>query len=346
MKKLFIFALIILVSYEAYIIFIKSTSFTESQVSFHYDKNKMTINDLGDSLVAHHIIPEKFSFTLLAPLFDIENKTKTGSFLVKHTSNLFSVLRMLRNNQQPIVKFILNKVRTKSELAKLVSTTFTTDSLQAIEFLNSNDSLAQFNIDTTQLFTLFIPNTYEFYWNTSMSKLLKKMKDAQSQFWNQKNRIYKATQIGLTPEQVYTLASIVEEETNNDSDKILIASVYQNRLKKSMPLQACPTIKYAMQDFTITRIYEKYLTNPSPYNTYKNTGLPPGPICTPSPNTIDLVLNAPKTVYLYFVAKADFSGYHHFSSNYEEHNRYANEYQKKLDEYQAKKKAKEQIKTQ
>lgn len=346
MRKLFIFALIILVSYEVYIIFIKSTSFSDAQVSFHYDKTKMTINDLGDSLVVHHIIPEKISFTLLAPLFDIENKTKTGSFLVKHKSSLFSVLRMLRNNQQPIVKFILNKVRTKGELAKLVSTTFTTDSLQAIKFLNSNDSLAQFNIDTTQLFTLFIPNTYEFYWNTSMSKLVKKMKDAQSHFWNQKNRFSKATQLGLSTEQVYTLASIVEEETNNDSDKILIASVYQNRLKKSMPLQACPTIKYAMQDFTITRIYEKYLSNPSPYNTYQNTGLPPGPICTPSPNTIDLVLNAPKTDYLYFVAKADFSGYHHFSATYDEHNRYAKEYQKKLDEYQAKKKVKEQTTTQ
>jgi UPF0755 protein len=345
MKKLFIFALLILMSYETYILFIKSTSFKESQVSFHYDKTTMTINDLGDSLVAHQIVPEKFSFVLLAPLFDIENKTKTGSFLVKHSSNLFSILRMLRNNQQPIVKFILNKVRTRGELAKLVSTTFTTDSLKAIEFLNCNDSLAQFNIDTTQLFTLFIPNTYEFYWNTSMSKLLKKMKDAHSQFWNQKNRTNRAMNLGLSSEQVYTLASIVEEETNNDSDKILIASVYQNRLKKSMPLQACPTIKYAMQDFTLTRIYEKYLNNTSPYNTYKNTGLPPGPICTPSPNTIDLVLNAPKTDYLYFVAKADFSGYHHFSASYEEHNRYAKEYQKKLDEFQAKKKAKEPLKT-
>ena len=340
MKKLILFALLILICYETYIVFIKSTSFPETQMSFHYDKSRMSINDLGDSLVANHIIPEKISFTLLAPLFDIQNKTKTGSFLVKKKANLFSILRMLRNNQQPIVKFILNKVRTKGELAKLISTTFTTDSNDAALYLNSNDSLAQFNIDTTQLFTLFIPKTYELYWNTSMSKLLKKMKDAEAQFWNGNNRNSKAAQKGLSQEQVYTLASIVEEETNNDSDKILIASVYQNRLKKSMPLQACPTIKYAMQDFTITRIYEKYLTNPSPYNTYQNLGLPPGPICTPSPNTIDLVLNAPKTDYLYFVAKADFSGYHHFSSTYEEHNRYAKEYQKKLDEYQAKKKLK------
>ncbi|MEN9598557.1 MAG: endolytic transglycosylase MltG, partial [Bacteroidota bacterium] len=156
-------------------------------------------------------------------------------------------------------------------------------------------------------------------------------------FWNEKNRKEKAAAKNLSTEAVYTLASIVEEETNYASDKTKIASVYLNRLTKQMPLQACPTIKYAMQDFTITRIYEKYLVNPSPYNTYKNKGLPPGPICTPSPTTIDLVLDAPNTDYLYFVAKSDFSGYHHFSSTYEEHDKYAKEYQKKLDEYMLKK---------
>jgi UPF0755 protein len=170
-----------------------------------------------------------------------------------------------------------------------------------------------------------------------MPKLLQKMKTEESLFWSKNNRLAKANSIGLTKNEVYTLASIVEEETNYDTDKTIIASVYQNRLKQKMPLQACPTIKYAMQDFTLTRIYEKYLTNPSPYNTYIKAGLPPGPICTPAPKTIDLVLNAPSTNYFYFVAKADFSGYHHFSATYEEHSRFAKEYQLKLDEYQAKK---------
>jgi UPF0755 protein len=204
-------------------------------------------------------------------------------------------------------------------------------------YLTSNDSLAPFDTDTTQVLSLFIPNTYEFYWSTPMTKLLQKMKTEEGIFWSKNNRLAKAESIGLSKNEVYTLASIVEEETNYDSDKTIIASVYQNRLKKKMPLQACPTIKYAMQDFTLTRIYEKYLTNPSPYNTYKKAGLPPGPICTPAPKTIDLVLNAPSTNYYYFVAKADFSGYHHFSATYEEHNKFANDYQLKLDEYQAKK---------
>jgi UPF0755 protein len=175
-----------------------------------------------------------------------------------------------------------------------------------------------------------------------MTKIIQKMKAAADVFWSNNQRLEKAKALGLSKNEVYTLASIVEEETNKDADKTIIASVYQNRLKINMPLQACPTIKYAMQDFTITRIYDKYLTNPSPYNTYKNKGLPPGPIGTPSPKTIDLVLDAPHTDYIYFVAKADFSGYHHFSSNYAEHMKFAKEYQLKLDEYQAKKLLKDQ----
>jgi UPF0755 protein len=232
---------------------------------------------------------------------------------------------------------VLNKVRTRGELAKLIGNNLAVDSLTAAQFFNSNDSLAAFGTDTTQLLSLFIPNTYTMYWSTTLPKLMQKMKDQHDQFWKANDRKAKAAAIGMTPNQVYTLASIVEEECNYDSDKSLIASVYQNRLQKNMRLQACPTIKFAMQDFTITRIYEKYLTNPSPYNTYRNLGLPPGPICTPSPKTIDLVLNAPKTNYLYFVAKADFSGYHHFSATFEEHSKFAKEYQLKLDEYQKRK---------
>lgn len=295
------------------------------------------IEQLADTLVAQKIIFEKTSFLLFAKVFQIESKLKPGKFNVKSKSNIISILRMLRNNQQATVKLVLNKVRTKGELARLIAVQFERDSSAIHHFLNSNDSLKPFDTDTTQLFTILIPNTYEFYWSSSMSQILSKFKKAQVRFWEQNNRKQKAAEKGMSQNQIYTLASIVEEETNFDSDKSLIASVYQNRLKQEMPLQACPTIKFAMQDFTITRIYEKYLTNASPYNTYRVKGLPPGPICTPAPKTIDLVLDAPKTDYIYFVAKADFSGYHHFSNNYAEHDRHAKEYQKKLDEYQAKK---------
>jgi UPF0755 protein len=186
---------------------------------------------------------------------------------------------------------------------------------------------------------MIIPDTYNFYWDASLDKIFQKLHDASISFWTKNGRENKLATSHLSKLEVYTLASIVDEETNYDSDKYKIASVYINRLQKQMPLQACPTIKYAMKDFSLTRIYDKYLSNPSLYNTYKHKGLPPGPICTPSPKTIDIVLNAPKTDYLFFVAKSDFSGYHHFSTNFAEHNSYAKEYQKALDIYMAEKQA-------
>jgi len=335
MKKLLAILLSVIVFYLFFIVFVKSTRFSSEQVYFEY-KNE-GLSQLADSLVAKKIIYEKTSFLLLAKVLKVEDKIKAGKFLVKRKTSLLDLIRMLRNNRQATVKLVLNKVRTKGEFAKLIASAFEKDSTAVMAFLSSNDSLKGFDTDTTQFFTLLIPNTYEFYWSSSMAQILGKLQKEQIHFWSQNNRIQKAATKGLTKNHIYTLASIVEEETNYDSDKSLIASVYQNRLKKQMPLQACPTIKYAMQDFTITRIYEKYLSNASPYNTYRVKGLPPGPICTPAAKTIDLVLEAPKTDYIYFVAKADFSGYHHFSNNYAEHDRYAKEYQKKLDEYQAKK---------
>ncbi|MEY4051670.1 MAG: endolytic transglycosylase MltG [Chitinophagia bacterium] len=335
MKKWILIALLVLVTYSSYTLFIKVTHFTTEKESFEYKAGGL--NALADSLSNKKIIRDKTSFLIFAKFLNVEDRIKPGKFLIVKNTSLINLIRILRNNQQARVKFILNKVRTKGDLAKLVASTFSIDSIDCIQYLNNNDSLAPFGTDTTQVLSLFIPNTYEFYWSTPMPKLLQKMKTEESLFWSKNNRLAKAASIGLTKNEVYTLASIVEEETNYDSDKTIIASVYQNRLKKKMPLQACPTIKYAMQDFTLTRIYEKYLSNPSPYNTYKKAGLPPGPICTPAPKTIDLVLNAPITNYFYFVAKADFSGYHHFSATYEEHSKFAKEYQLKLDEYQAKK---------
>ena len=335
MKKLLSILLSVIVFYLFFIVLIKSTHFKGEQVYIQY--NNEGLNQLADSLVAKKIIYEKTSFLLLAKVLKVEEKIKAGRFLVKKKTSLLDLIRMFRNNQQATVKLILNKVRTKGELAKLIAKAFDRDSAAVMTYLSSNDSLQAFDTDTTQLFTLLIPNTYEYYWSSSMAQILSKLQKAQIYFWSQNNRIQKAATKGMRQNQIYTLASIVEEETNFDSDKSLIASVYQNRLEKQMPLQACPTIKYAMQDFTITRIYEKYLSNASPYNTYRIKGLPPGPICTPAAKTIDLVLDAPETDYIYFVAKADFSGYHHFSNNYAEHDRYAKEYQKKLDAYQAKK---------
>jgi UPF0755 protein len=177
--------------------------------------------------------------------------------------------------------------------------------------------------------TLFIPNTYEFYWNTSADKFIERMYVEYKHFWS-KSRLNKAQKIKLTPEQVIILASIVEEETIKDDEKPTVAGVYLNRLHKNIRLQADPTVRFAVGDFEIKRILNKHLKIDSPYNTYKYAGLPPGPICIPTISSIDAVLNYKKHDYLYFCAKDDFSGYHAFAKTLKQHNINATKYRKAL----------------
>ncbi len=333
-----ILILLIIFGVSAWLVFGSNTSFTENQRYFIIEQGKTEKSIVLQTLKENGIVSQTFGLSMIGTVSPVWSKIKPGKYEVRKGQSAFDIARMLRNGKQAELKLVINKLRTASDLAKLIGKQFNTDSATAMNFLSSNDSLQQLNTDTTQLFTTIIPDTYIFYWNTPLIKILKKLKDNSDLFWEKNDRLIKAKAKGLSKNEAYTLASIVEEETNFDSDKYKIASVYLNRLNKGMPLQACPTIKYAMQDFTITRIYEKYLSNPSPYNTYRKKGLPPGPICTPSPKTIDIVLNAPETDYLFFVAKSDFSGYHHFSNNYATHDKYAKEYQKQLDIYMANKK--------
>lgn len=341
MKRILAWAFLLVVfagSVTAWLLFGSTTNFEEKSRYFIIREGQTDKAAVLALLKDENIVSRTTGLQIIGSLTTLWPKLKVGKYEVKKGQSAFSIARMLRNGKQAELKLVINKIRTKADLAKLIGKQFSTDSVQTMAFLSSNDSLIQLGTDTTLLFTQIIPDTYIFYWNTPLIKIMRKLKDRSEQFWQQNNRLAKAQSKGLTQTDAYTLASIVEEETNFDSDKYKIASVYLNRLDKGMPLQACPTIKYAMQDFTITRIYEKYLSNPSPYNTYRNKGLPPGPICTPSPKTIDIILEAPVTDYLFFVAKSDFSGYHHFSANYEEHNKYAKEYQRQLDIYMANKK--------
>jgi UPF0755 protein len=239
---------------------------------------------------------------------------------------------MLRNNRQSAVQLVINKVRTNEDLARLIAKNFEADTVDVFNFINSRDSLTSLGVDENTLMTLVIPNTYTMFWNTKTGRIFQRLRTEKDNFWKKNNRITKAQAMGFTPTEVYTIASIVEEETNKQDEKGNVASVYINRYHKGMRLGADPTIKFALKDFGLKRIYEKHLQVESPYNTYRNAGLPPGPICTPSSKTIDAVLNAPKTDYTFFVAKSDFSGYHTFSTNYGQHLRYAKEYQKALDE--------------
>lgn len=331
MKKIILsilFILLIAVIYSGWQLLGPVTHVPEGK--FFYVKTNSTYEDVKKELTSQGIINSEFWFNFLASRLHYTNAVKAGKYEVRKGMSLLSLIRMLRNGQQTPVKLVITKLRTTEDLARKTGSLFEFDSLQMMDYLSNSDSLSKFSLDTNTLMSAVIPDTYTFFWNTTPDKVFSKLFAASQNFWTEE-RIQKAKDHGLTPVQAYTLASILEEETNSKSDKPNIASVYLNRIAKGMPLQADPTIKFAMKNFGLKRIYDKYLLTPSPYNTYTNKGLPPGPICTPSQETIDEVLNSPKTDYLYFVAKSDFSGTHVFTTNFKDHLKYAKEFQKAMD---------------
>ena len=334
MKKVILSVVVIVMLaaiYIAWITFGSATHFSSNQKYLYlYDNRSVkeqTKQQLNDSSYISHV----WWFNILANQFDVWERLKPGRFEIKQGESVLDVVRTLRNNRQSPVRLVINKLRTANDFAKLIGKNFSTDSIHALLYFTSNDSLQQLGVDSNTLMTLVIPDTYIIYWNTSLSKIMRRIKDEKDKFWTTNNRLQKADAAGFTPAQIVTIASIVEEETNKNDDKGKIASVYINRYHKGMPLAADPTIKFALKDFSLKRILYGHLNVVSPYNTYRNKGLPPGPICTPSVKTIDAVLDAPATDYIFFVAKSDFSGYSHFSSNYAEHNQYAKLYQQALD---------------
>lgn len=276
------------------------------------------------------IITSEFWFNLVAKKLNYPKAVKAGRYEIKNGTSILTLVRMLRSGSQSPVKLVINKIRTKEDLAQKIASGFECDSLSFISLLNNADSLKKYGLDTNTAMTAVIPDTYSILWNTTPAKIFKKLYTDQQKFWNTE-REKKAAALNMTPQQIYTMASIVEEETNKEDDKGKVASVYINRIEKGMKLEADPTVKFAMKDFGLKRIYHKHLSYASPYNTYQQTGLPPGPICTPSSKTIDAVLNAPKTNYIFFVAKPDFNGYSNFAATYEEHLVYAKAYQNALD---------------
>jgi UPF0755 protein len=221
-------------------------------------------------------------------------------------------------------------VRTREELAGKVTSHLRMDSTTLLRLLEDDAFLAPYGFNRETSRCLFIPNTYEVYWNITEEQLFDRMMREYNRFWNDSRRA-KADSIGLTPVEVCIVASIVEGESHNKQELPLIASLYLNRVHKNMPLQACPTIKYAVGDFKLRRILYSHLNVDSPYNTYKNPGLPPGPIRCPAPETMDIVLNAPKTDYLYMCASPELNNTHIFSSTYSSHAAAARQYRHTMD---------------
>lgn len=269
------------------------------------------------------------SFNWVAARMSLPENIHAGRYRLSPGMSNYELVKNLRSGKQEPVNLVINKFRLKQDLAGFVSHKLEADSTTLLLSLNDAPYLREFELTPETAMTLFIPNTYEFYWNTSAAQFMERMKKERDRFWTEERK-NKAAAINLSPEQVITLASIVEEETNYNPEKSRMAGVYLNRLHQNMKLQADPTVKFALKDFSITRILNIHLAFPSPYNTYQHVGLPPGPICTPSVKTIDAVLNAEQNDYLYFCANPDKPGTHSYARTMKEHELNALKYQRWL----------------
>jgi len=277
------------------------------------------------------ILQNHDGFRRLGKLFSLDKKLKPGRYQFEKGMSNMQLIRLLISGKQQTLNVVLKQAQDIYSIAGFFSRQLELDSLDLLQQLRDPVVLNELGFDSNTVISLFVPNTYNFYWNTNSKQLITRMQREYKQFWN-KERIVKALDLNLTQQQVASLASIVQRETNKTDEMPVVAGVYLNRLRAGMPLQADPTIIFAWNNNEIRRVTSFHTAIESPYNTYKYAGLPPGPICMPSVQAIDAVLNAQKHEYFYFCAKEDFSGYHNFASNLRQHQNNARLYQMALNQ--------------
>lgn len=333
MKKIIYSLLLIIVLAGAFLAWqVFGPTVNAPEGKYFYIRTGSDFATVRASLLDQHIVSNAFFFDQLAKQAKYGSNVKPGRYEIQKGMSLYNLIKMLRAGRQTPVNLVITKLRTKEDLAQKIAANFETDSVSMISFLNNADSLGHYGLDSNTVMTAVIPNTYAILWNTPAPKIFRKLFSEKEKFWN-KERTDKAAALHMSPAEIYSMASIVEEETNKEEDKGKVASVYINRIRSGQRLEADPTIKFALRNFGLKRIrnsHKEACAN-SPYNTYYVSGLPPGPICTPSSKTIDAVLNAPTTDYLFFVAKPDWSGLSNFTSSYAEHQVNARNYQHFLD---------------
>ncbi|MDR0732726.1 MAG: endolytic transglycosylase MltG [Dysgonamonadaceae bacterium] len=297
-------------------------------VSIYIDEKKDYYGLLRD-LESVANIKNLAQFKKLASAAQYKDNMLTGRYVITPTMSCADAFGMFLNGRQTPVQITFNNIRLKSDFAEKVGSQFMFGSESLLKKIRNPFFCEIFGFDTTTIACIFIPNTYEMYWNTSEFKFIERMKKEYERFWTAE-RLEKANAIPLTPVQVAVLASIVEEETSRKSDYPIIAGLYINRLRKNMLLQADPTVKFAVGNFSLRRILYRHLNVNSPYNTYKYPGLPPGPIRFPSIAGMDSVLNYTPHNYLFMTAKEDLSGGTNFAVTHAEHVRNARKYQATL----------------
>ena len=272
------------------------------------------------------------SFKLVSSKLKYEESIKPGRYLIDNNSGNLQLVRKLRAGAQDPVKITFNNIQNKEQLAKRIAAQIEATETELLTEFNNQQFLDSLQLTEDNFPTIFLANTYEFYWNTSSKQFISRMLKEYNKFWTEKRKA-KAQAIGLTPTEVIILASIVQKESTKYDEYPIISGVYLNRLKIGMPLQADPTVLHALKKLGISRrVLHADLKIQSPYNTYINKGLPPGPICLPELKSIDETLNAEEHNYLYFCAREDFSGYSNFAESWEQHLENARKYQKALNE--------------
>jgi len=281
-----------------------------------YVSARAEYGQVADSLLPQ--IKHRRAFDAYARRINLSETFKPGHYVLKHGMSVIEIARMLKLGLQTPVRVTINNVRIPAQLAQKLARQIDADSTAIMQALTSEELAAEVGFDSVTLFSMFIPDSYEFYWTVTPGEFVRRMKREYDRFWTPE-RDAARRRSGLSRDEVMTLASIVTEETNKADEMPRVAGVYINRLRKGMPLQADPTVKYALQDFSLRRILHKHLRTPSPYNTYLNKGLPPSSIAMPSVAAIDGVLNFENHDYLFFCARPTFDGYHSFARTYGEH---------------------------
>jgi len=295
-----------------------------------YVKTGSTIENLFQEIKSKDLLVDAESFSQAAAKMDLADRLKPGRYKLAKGMNNRSLINMIKAGNQDPVSLKFHNIRKKEEFAAYLAKSLEADSMAFIKVLDSAALVEKYGFTTDNSYTMFIPNTYDMYWNITPLEFFNKMQKEYDKFWNA-SRKQKAAALNLSPQQVTILASIVDGEALYDKEMPIIAGLYLNRLNKGILLQADPTVIFANGDFTVKRVTGPLLRIESKYNTYKYAGLPPGPIMMPSINAIDAVLNHDHNNYIYMCAKADFSGYHAFAETKAQHEVNAKAYRAALD---------------
>lgn len=336
MKKLLfgIICMVLVALAAAYTLFFSPNVKLDEKSKLIYIHTGWNFEQVEEMLTQKHILHHTLGFRLFSQYKKYNIAVLPGRYRVMNGMSNAALVNMLLNGRQEQESISLHNIILKGDLAGIISSKMESDSAQIMASLNDAAFLKQFGVNPTNVLAIFIPGTYKMYWTDSPEMFITQMDSNYKKFWTPENR-QKAAAAGLTPMQVSILASIVQaEQCRFIDEKSIIAGLYINRLKIGMPLQSDPTLIYARGDFSIERVREGDKELDSPYNTYKHTGLPPGPINMPEPSSIDAVLNYTPSHYLYMVAEADGSGRHHFSATLAEQNIYAAKYRQYLDKKQ------------